>query len=161
MIHKDLECLRADFRDLAIPAVKEMREDEEIVKAKYGILILESWRELMVQMAYVVRSRIKARPEDGCTDLEWVRRFFVRAGLNWAPSAEENLKPSTWTLDSKHIDRLAFDAAPSLDGVNPDWNAPDWVWERMAVIAEKHGIAAGRRFPGRKQDSPHFEARGA
>lgn len=160
MIHKDFECLRSDWRDLALTAFRAMQNDPQIEAAGYQVIVLETLRDLAVQMAYAVRSRMKARPEDGCTDLEWVRRFFAAAGL-WSPSAEENQRPSTWTIESKHIKGLAFDAAPSKDGVNPDWNAPDAVWERMATIAEAHGIVPGRHFPDMMKDSPHFEARGA
>jgi hypothetical protein len=67
------------------------------------------------------------------------------------------MTPSTWTLDSKHTDGLAFDAAPSKDGINPDWAAPDAVWDRMAQIAEEKGLVAGRRW--KNKDSPHFEAK--
>jgi hypothetical protein len=158
MIHKDFECLRSDWRDLAIVTFRAMQTDAQIKAAGYFIIPLETLRDLAVQMAYVVRSRIKARPEDPHDDLGWVQDFFRKAGLSWIPSAAENASPSTWTLDSAHIKGLAFDAAPSKDGINPDWSAPDWVWERMATRAEAYGIVPGRHFPDRKKDSPHFEA---
>lgn len=161
MIHRDMESLRADWRDLAIITLRDMQADPVIKNAGYQIIVLETLRDVAVQMAYAVRSRIKARPEDGCTDLDWVHRFFAAAGLSWAPTAEENQRPSTWTLDSAHIKGHAFDAAPSRDGVNPAWDAPDAVWERMATIAEAHGVVPGRHFPDRKKDSPHFEAKEA
>ena len=159
MIHRDMESLRFDWRDLAIRTLREMQTDAQIKAAGYQVIVLETLRDLAVQMAYAARSRMHARPEDGCTDLQWVQRFFAAAGLSWAPTAIENMSPSTWTLDSMHIKGLAFDAAPSKDGINADWGASDAVWERMATIAEAHGIVAGRHF-GRKQDSPHFEAKG-
>ncbi len=159
MIHRDMESLRSDWRDLATATLRFMQADPEIRGAGYQVIVLETLRDLDVQMAYAVRSRIKARPGDGCNDLQWVQRFFAKAKVGWFPTAEENTRPSTWTLDSKHLDGLAFDAAPSKDGVNPDWNAPDAVWERMASIAEANGIVPGRHLPDRKKDSPHFEAR--
>ena len=154
-LHNDMALLDSRIRDRAISCVNEMKKDSVIVSAGYTVVVLETLRELAVQMAYAVKARIKARPEDGKTDLEWVRTFFKKAGLSWAPSANENMIPSTWTLDSRHIDGLAFDAAPSRDGKNPDWNAPDVIWDRMATIAEKHRFAAGRRW--KNKDSPHFE----
>jgi hypothetical protein len=155
-LHKDIASLDKSIQKKALECIAEMNADPEIKKAGYSVIILETLRDLAVQMAYAVKARIKALPTEEKTDLEWVRYFFRKAGLSWQPTEDENSRPSTWTLDSKHIDGLAFDAAPSKDGKNADWNAPDTVWERMAAIAEKNGFKAGRRW--KNQDSPHFEA---
>jgi hypothetical protein len=151
----DLKDLNSKVRFDAMLAVQEMRDDPDIKAAGFQIILLEVLRPLPVQMAYAVKARIRALPEDARSDLEWVREFFRAAGLSWVPTKDENTRASTWTLDSKHISGLAFDAAPSRDGIKAAWDAPDWVWERMAVIAEKHGLKAGRRW--KNKDSPHFE----
>jgi hypothetical protein len=151
----NLDDLNPAIRDKAKTAFREMSEDKEIAGAGLKIILVEALRTLPVQMAYAVKARIRALPEDARTDLEWVREFFRAAGLFWVPSKDENTRPSTWTLDSKHIDGMAFDASPSRDGIKAAWDAPDWVWERMAQIAEKHGLKAGRRW--KNKDCPHFE----
>lgn len=157
-LHKDIGSLRKDIQTKATECLAEMNADPDIKKAGYSIIILETLRDLTVQMAYAVRARIKAHSTDDINDLQWVQNFFKRAGLTWSPSAEENKKPSTWTLDSRHIDGLAFDAGPSKNGAVVDWKAPDAIWDKMASIAEKHGFSAGRRW--KNKDSPHFEFRG-
>lgn len=136
-------------------AFDDMCNDADIKSAGFRIILLEVRRSIAVQMAYAVKARIRALPEDARTDLEWVREFFRAAGLSWVPTKDENTRPSTWTLDSQHLIGMAFDAAPSRDGIKPAWDAPDWVWERMAVIAERRNLKAGRRW--KNKDSPHFE----
>lgn len=150
-----LDDLNPAIRNKAKAAFREMSEDREIAGAGLKIILVEALRTLPVQMAYAVKARIRALPEDARTDLEWVREFFRAAGLSWVPSKDENTRPSTWTLDSKHIDGMAFDASPSRDGIKAAWDAPDWVWERMAQLAEKNGLKAGRRW--KNKDCPHFE----
>lgn len=150
-----LDDLNPEIQDRAKAAFSEMSEDPDIKAAGIKMLLCEVLRPLPVQMAYAVKARIKALPEDMRTDLEWVREFFRAAGLSWVPTKDENARASTWTLDSKHVVGMAFDAAPSRNGLNAAWDAPDWVWERMAVIAERHGLKSGRRW--KNKDSPHFE----
>lgn len=111
-----------------------------------GFVILETKRELPIQMAYATRGRM---PSD------WVKAYFKKANL-WQITDAEAAVISTWTLDSKHLDGKALDVAPSKDFVTPFWNAPDAVWDKMAAIAEACGLIAGRNWKG-KQDSPHFE----
>jgi hypothetical protein len=145
LIHRDFDLLAPSFVDAAKASYSAMQADTEIRAAGYQVIVLETRRDLCVQMAYASRGRMPP---------EWVRRYFAAAGL-WTPTDAECGRASTWTLQSKHLEGLAFDAAPSRDGKSADWTAPAEVWERMAMIAEEHGLAAGRRW--KNQDSPHFE----
>lgn len=122
----------------------------------YQVILLETGRDLAVQMAYAVRGRLQARPEDGKTSYEWIKEFFLAAGL-WNLSMNEALVPSTWTLKSKHLEGKAFDAGPSKDGIRVDWQAPLEVWEEMHKIARELGLKCGADFPGGKIDRPHYE----
>jgi len=156
---KTMEALSEGFREQAKAALAAMREDKFLHDEGYPyVVVLETRRLLTVQMAYAVRGRFKALPGDPYDTEGWVRAFFREAGIPWVPSDAECTTPSTWTLQSKHIDGEAFDAAPSKDGVYPAWAAPDIVWERMATIAEAYGLAAGRRW--KNHDSPHFQKKG-
>jgi hypothetical protein len=90
--------------------------------------------------------------------IDFVKTMYRRAGL-YAIGDKEALTPITWIMKSKHLEGLAIDVAPSLDGKNFWWAPPAWPgWEIMAEIAVRHRIEPGSRWKGR-HDCPHFEER--
>jgi len=112
--------------------------------------VLETRRELSVQMAYYARGRAPA---------DLVRAYFQRCGL-WAISDEEAAAVNTKTLYGKHIEGLAADIAPLSPGGNVWWAAPREVWLRMFDIAESEcgldACAAGK-WQAWQWDWPHHE----
>jgi len=115
-------------------------------------VILETRRELSVQMAYYARGR---------APVGLVREYFLRCGL-WEISEAEAGKQSTQTLYSKHILGLAVDVAPLSPAGNVWWAAPQEVWLRMFEIAEGEcgldACAAGK-WQRWQWDWPHHEFR--
>lgn len=67
----------------------------------------------------------------------------------------------TDTILSKHVQGLAIDVAPFLNGKAPVWpeahSSPDALsfWLKLASIGEKFNLMPGARF--KKPDFPHFE----
>ena len=155
-LHTDIELLVPAAENKCRELLDLCGSSSVLQRLQYRVMILETLRELAVQMAYAVKSRIRARPEDGIQDADWTRMFFRKAGLSWSPTDAENRLPSTWTLDSKHIDGKAFDLALTKDGTNPDWNAPDEAWQEVWKIARSLGLTCGADFKNKK-DPGHFE----
>lgn len=145
MLHTSLEDLNPLIQSKVRSALAGMAADPLIGGVGLTIVVLETRRELTTQMAYFSRGRMA--PDD-------VKAMFASAKL-WGISDAETKKQVTWTLDSKHLGGLAFDAAPSKDGKTPWWGAPDEVWQRMAEVAELYGLKAGYRW--KTKDSPHYE----
>lgn len=156
MLHSEIALLRPAFQVKVEEFLKRCHDDSLLEAAGIQPVVLETLRELPVQMAYAVKARIRSLPEDGRADIDWVRDFFKAAGLGWVPSLAENERASTWTLKSKHLEGLAVDVAPSRDGRNPWWGAPDPAWKRMADISRDCGMSPGYYWDGKK-DSPHHE----
>lgn len=150
--------------DLLVPACQVKCEDflegcrdSLLLREKgYTVIMIETLRDLAVQMAYAMRGRVLARPEDGISSYQWIQKAFQKAGL-WALSPAEADRPVTWTLESKHLAGKAFDAGPSKDGSRVDWQAPEEVWDELHRIGLSVGLLCGADFPGKKKDSPHFE----
>lgn len=144
-----LDTLHPWFRAKVAQALAYMQGDKELaamgVKA---ILTVEAKREIITQIAYYCRGRMKD-PSDA-------KAIFNAAGL-WPLSDKEAETPNTWTLKSKHLEGRAVDLAPSRDGKAIWWAAPAPVWERMGLIGESFGLAWGGRW--KTKDSPHFEER--
>lgn len=111
-----------------------------------SISIVETKRELAVQMAYYSRSRMK--------DAKYVKEMYKAAGL-YEPSISECNTPNTQTLNSNHIKGIAIDLAPCKDG-KIWWNAPDAVWNEMGKIGKKYGFSWGGDWKD-FVDKPHFE----
>jgi len=155
-LHRSLELLVPQAQNKCQALLDGCAESSVLQKLGYRVILLETLRELATQMAYAVKSRIKARPEDGMEDHQWVQAFFRKAGLDWIPTKAENQRPSTWTLESKHIDGKAFDIALSKDGSNPDWNASEEAWNEVWSIARALGLVCGADFKNKK-DPGHFE----
>ncbi|MEN6296862.1 MAG: M15 family metallopeptidase, partial [Rectinema sp.] len=137
------------FRARVEAALTRMNADDELHAAGVKtIIVVEGKRELTTQMAYYCRGRMK--------DIADVKAMFAAAGL-WALTDKEAITPSTWTLKSRHLDGKAVDLAPSKDGTEIWWDAPDAVWKRMSDIAQSYGLESGYTWAAPKQDRPHFE----
>lgn len=148
MLHSDPSLLVPEAYNKCMAFLEGCKQSKLLQERRYVAIILETLRELAVQMAYYSRSRM------GIID---VQAMFRAAGL-WMISSSEASKPSTWTLESKHLKGKAFDSAPSKDGVNPDWQAPPEVWEEMHQIARSVGLLCGADFKlPAKPDGPHYE----
>ncbi len=106
--------------------------------------IIETKRLLEVQAAYYAQGR---------QPLDEVNNLRKDAGL-WLIKEEQNQKPITWTMKSKHLDGIAIDLAPSVDG-NIPWGAAFEVWEKYGEIGESVGLEWGGRWKTR--DCPHYE----
>ena len=142
---KSIEELTYEMQGKARKALAEMKYSKELQDMGVeDVIISESKRSLVVQMAYYSRGRM---------DVADVKRMYQAAGL-YAISDDEAKVKNTWTLQSKHIEGKAIDFVPVKDG-KAWWNAPDVVWEIMGEIGEKNGLKWGGRWTER--DLPHFE----
>ena len=110
------------------------------------VVIVETKRDLAVQMAYYSRSRMK--------DPKFVKAMYKAAGL-YEPTISECNTANTQTLNSNHIKGIAIDFAPYKNG-KIWWNAPDLVWNEMGRIGKKYGFSWGGDWKDFK-DKPHFE----
>ena len=110
------------------------------------VVIVETKRDLAVQMAYYSRSRMKD-PKD-------VKAMYKAAGL-YEPSDWECKTANTQTLNSNHIKGIAIDFAPFKAG-KIWWDAPETVWNEMGNIGKKYGFSWGGDWTG-FVDKPHFE----
>lgn len=110
------------------------------------VIIVETKRDLSVQMAYYSRSRMKD-PND-------VKAMYKAAGL-YEPSLSECKTANTQTLNSNHIKGIAIDFAPYKNG-KIWWDAPNSVWAEMGKIGKKYGFSWGGDWDSFK-DYPHFE----
>jgi peptidoglycan LD-endopeptidase CwlK len=145
MIIRDIELLNASIKDKAIKAISEMNADSKLKQlGASGVVIIETIRQLVTQMAYYARGRM---------DTDDVRSMFYAAKL-WELSDMEAKQKVTWTLKSKHIDGQAIDIAPIRNG-RVWWGAPDAVWQRMGEIGKLNGLAWGGDW--KNKDTPHFE----
>jgi len=144
-----LDTLQPWFRSHAALALEAMTRDKALAEMGVkSIIIVEAKREIITQIAYYCRGRMKD-PADA-------KAIFNAAGL-WPLSDKEAVTSNTWTLKSKHLEGRAIDLAPSQDGKAIWWAAPAKVWERMGEIGESAGMAWGGRW--KNKDSPHFEER--
>lgn len=110
------------------------------------VIIIETKRDLAVQMAYYSRSRMK--------DIKDVKAMYKAAGL-YEPSEKECKTANTQTLNSNHIKGIAIDFAPVKNGLTW-WAAPDEVWNEMGKIGKKFGFSWGGDWED-FIDKPHFE----
>lgn len=139
--------LNKSVQSAATKAFKEMNSSSALKKLGVEkVIIVETKRELAVQMAYYSRSRMKD-PKD-------VKAMYKAAGL-YEPTLTECNTANTQTLNSNHIKGIAIDFAPYKDG-KIWWNAPNTVWAEMGKIGKKHGFSWGGDWKG-FVDKPHFE----
>ena len=139
--------LAKNVQSAANKAYKSMNNSSKLKKLGVEkVVIVETKRELAVQMAYYSRSRMKD-PKD-------VKAMYKAAGL-YEPSLSECNKANTQTLNSNHIKGIAIDFAPFKDG-KIWWNAPDEVWNELGKIGKKYGFSWGGDWTD-FVDKPHFE----
>lgn len=139
--------LDKSVQSAATKVFKEMNKSSALRKLGVEkVIIVETKRELSVQMAYYARSRMK--------DPKYVKEMYKAAGL-YEPTVLECNTANTQTLNSNHIKGIAIDFAPYKDG-KIWWNAPNTVWNEMGKIGKKHGFSWGGDWRG-FVDKPHFE----
>lgn len=149
---RNIEDLDQRCRDAARKLFEALGKDEELVNS--GVArwqILETRRELPVQMAYYSRGRMAP---------EHVRAMYAAAGINQQLTDKETQTAITNTLKSKHLEGLAIDIAPVKDDGKIWWDCPTRIWLRMAAIASSLGWQPGaywKDFP----DFPHLQWGGA
>ena len=118
------------------------------LRIKY--VVVETKRSLEVQEAYYAQGR---------KSIEEVNDLRRVAGL-WEITKKDNEKTVTNTLKSKHLDGLAVDIAPMVNG-RVWWNAPEEVWLEIGVIGESFGLSWGGRWGQTAAklgwDCPHFQ----
>lgn len=139
--------LAKEVQPAANKAYKAM--NSSVALKKLGVekvLVIETKRDLAVQMAYYSRSRMK--------DIKYVKEMYKAAGL-YEPTIKECETANTQTLTSNHIKGIAIDFAPYKDG-KIWWDAPDSVWAEMGKIGKKYGFSWGGDWKD-WQDKPHFE----
>ena len=139
--------LNKAIQPAANKAYKDMNNSTEIKKLGVEkVVIVETKRDLAVQMAYYSRSRMKNTKD--------VKAMYKAAGL-YEPSEWECNTANTQTLNSNHIKGIAIDFAPFKAG-KIWWDAPDPVWNEMGKIGKKYGFSWGGDWTG-FVDKPHFE----
>ncbi len=139
--------LKKEIQPAANKAYKAMNNSAALKKLGVEkVVIVETKRDLAVQMAYYSRSRMKD-PKD-------VKAMYKAAGL-YEPSDWECKTANTQTLNSNHIKGIAIDFAPFKAG-KIWWDAPDPVWNEMGNIGKKYGFSWGGDWTG-FVDKPHFE----
>jgi len=149
---RKIEDLDPRCQDAARKTLDALTADDELRNSGVaGWLIVETRRELAVQMAYFARGRMAP---------DHVRMMYDAAGLKQKLTDKETQTAITTTLKSRHLSGLAMDIAPLKADGKVWWDAPVRVWMRMATIAEGFGWESGVRwkdFP----DFPHLQWRGA
>ena len=139
--------LNKDIQTAANKAYKAMNNSAALKKLGVEkVIIVETKRDLAVQMAYYSRSRMKD-PND-------VKAMYKAAGL-YEPTLKECETANTKTLNSNHIKGIAIDFAPYKNG-KIWWDAPNSVWDEMGKIGKKYGFSWGGDWKD-WQDKPHFE----
>ena len=147
MIHKSIADLERSVQDKFQKAFDEMNKSVELKKlGAEGVIINETLRDLVTQMAYFVRGRM---------DVKYVKMFYAAAGLYDIGEVEARTV-NTNTLRSNHMSGRAADFVPVKNG-RAWWNAPQEVWNCMGKIGEACGLKWGGRWKD-FQDCPHFEA---
>jgi len=161
MLHNDIQLLKPKAKNACEQFLNLCNASQVLRKYGYRVMLLETLRDLAVQMAYASRGRFRALPGDAWSTTDWIKAFYRMAGVGYEPTMAECQQPVTWTLQSKHLDGLAFDAVPSKDGINPDWNAPKEVLEEMHQIGIAVGLQCGVDFKDAagkpNPDPPHYQ----
>jgi hypothetical protein len=119
----------------------------------------EGRRTPETQLLYFLQGRIDQFFGENKNLLAEYHALRKRVGLFPVSDSDARDKKITWTLNSNHFNGNAADVIVYTAG-KINWNPGDAVWEKIAVIAEKNGLASGHRWPAPKKDSPHIELRG-
>jgi len=113
----------------------------DLDKDNVPYFISEAARELLTQCLYVLQGT-GIIPQ---SELEWACKT---AGIR--PPGTQRI---SWTLKSKHIEKMAVDIYPLKDG-KPDWNNQDM---RIVAAMKRAGFIWGGDWA--TPDRPHFELR--
>ena len=119
--------------------------DEELGDDRY--VVFEGRRTVAVQEAYYAQGR---------ESLDDVNKKRAAAGLYLLRSERDNYK-ITWTLLSKHVDRLAMDVLPTDGRGNPTWDLAHYykIFVIIRDCAKKVGLTCGADwYP---PDWPHYQ----
>lgn len=143
---RSVDGLDPELRKKLGDMLEEGRQNRVLGALGYRIAVNETVRTLPVQMAYYSRGRMASASD--------VKAMFKAAGL-WELGDAEAMRKVTWTLESKHLRGLAFDAGPSKDGSEVDWGAPKEAWDAVARIGKALGLVCGAYWT--TPDPPHFE----
>jgi hypothetical protein len=114
-------------------------------------IIFEGVRIEMVQAAYFVQGR---------ETLEVVNRARKDAGLYLLTSEKQNYK-ITWTMKSKHLERLAMDILPTTPKGEPTWDLAHYrrQFELIRDAGRAAGLVCGADWPEAQRDWPHYEVK--
>lgn len=145
--HREMNLLDPAFKVKAEKLIQQLNGHQVWKDNGFSVMVVETRRDLAVQMAYYARGRGPA---------QLVKDLFKAAGL-WAITDAETATKSTNTLASKHLAGLAIDIVPTMDGRVPIWNAPLDVWLAVGQVAVGLGLTWGGTFES--PDRPHVEAR--
>ena len=135
---RKLEDLDQRCQDAARKTLDALNADDELKNSGVvGWLVVETRRELSVQMAYFSRGRMAP---------DHVRMMYDAAGIKQQLTDKETQTAITTTLKSRHLSGLAMDIVPVKADGTVWWDAPVRVWMRMATIAEGFGWESGVRW---------------
>jgi hypothetical protein len=125
--------------------------DKEIGDDAY--IIFEGLRTRETQSAYYAQGR---------EPLEAVNLKRKTAGLYPLISEKQNYK-ITWTMDSKHLARLAMDILPAQPNGEPTWDIAHYrkLFEAIREAGRLAGLECGADWPEPQQDWPHYEVKAA
>jgi hypothetical protein len=114
-------------------------------------IIFEGVRAEKTQAAYFAQGR---------ASLEAVNRARKEAGLYPLTSEKQNYK-ITWTMRSKHLERLAMDILPTKPGGEPTWDLAHYrrQFELIRDAGRTAGLVCGADWPEPQRDWPHYEAK--
>jgi hypothetical protein len=153
MIDSNIENLSEPFRT----KFKTFLSDCKI--AGLDVRMGEGRRTPETQLLYFLQGRISQFFGENKNLLAEYHALRKRVGLFDVSDNDAITKKITWTLNSNHFNGNAADVLVYING-NVNWNPGESVWEQIAVIAEKNGLASGHRWPSPKKDSPHIELKG-
>jgi hypothetical protein len=116
-------------------------------------IIFEGLRTALVQGAYYAQGR---------EPLSAVNAKRRAAGLYLLEAEKQNYK-ITWTMKSKHLERLAMDILPTQPNGAPTWDLAHYrrQFEAIRDAGRKAGLVCGADWPDPQQDWPHYEAKEA
>lgn len=144
--------LHNDINSLTIPMRNRVVELQKRAKDK-GIRIgfSETKRDLDVQIAYYLRSRIPNTKED----IKRLQEYSEKVA--WKFSEKECMTANTWTLNSNHLDGNAADLIVYNKDGSRNWNKNSAEWKLVLQIARELDLICGADWP--QNDYPHIEYR--
>ncbi len=143
------DILPADRRlSSLIPVVGELCRRHQLncwIKHSINLLITETYRSAERQALLWAQGRPVA------TLPPTVRAVVARLATEWMSLEICPGSKVTWTLQSKHTSRRAFDCVPQRDGACI-WDDTDPAWALIGAEGEALGLTWGRQL----RDEPNF-----